>query len=83
MRIDLDEGAWVGTWQAYTDNRHGEEWYVVEGEGAYEGLTAVYRYRTDDNSFEGVIMPGELPAQPDPLAPPAEETEPSPSAAAA
>jgi hypothetical protein len=72
-RIDNDAGAWVGT---YTHFRiHGcvpvcigSEWYVMEGEGAYEGLTTVFRYN-HQGGFEGVIMPTDLPALPEPIAP--------------
>ena len=44
----------------------------MEGEGAYEGLTTVFRWHAEDSSLEGVIVPAELPALPDPVAPPAE-----------
>jgi hypothetical protein len=73
MRIDNDEGAWVGTWTSYFGAPpSGEEWYVLEGEGAYEGLTTVFRFHDDDSLFEGVILAAELPARPEPVAPPAE-----------
>jgi hypothetical protein len=73
MRIDNDEGAWVGTWTSYFGAPPvGEEWYVLEGEGAYEGLTTVFRFHDEDGTFEGVILAAELPARPEPVAPPAE-----------
>ena len=76
-RIDNDAGAWVGTWTSYgADRVGGEEWYVLEGEGAYEGLTAVFSGDVDAESpqgpLEGVIVPFELPQVPAPAAPPAE-----------
>jgi hypothetical protein len=71
-RIDNDAGAWVGTYTTYGGAPAREEWYVLEGEGAYEGLTAVFSFHGDDSIFEGVIVPGDLPPLPDPIAPPAE-----------
>jgi hypothetical protein len=68
-RIENDQGAWVGTNTTYGGPLGHEEWYVLAGEGAYEGLTAVFRYRSEDNSFEGVIVPFELPAMPAAVAP--------------
>jgi hypothetical protein len=73
-RIDNDEGAWVGTWTSYgADRVGGEEWYVLEGEGAYEGLTVVFSGDVDAESpqgpLEGVIVPFELPAVPEPAPP--------------
>ena len=61
-----------GPTTGFSDGTSGEEWHVVKGEGAYEGLTAVYRWDSDGISFEGVILPGELPPLPDPVALPAE-----------
>ena len=71
-RIDNDEGAWVGTSISYGGQPGQEVWYVLAGEGAYEGLTAVFRWHGDDSSLQGVIVAGELPALPDLLAAPAE-----------
>jgi hypothetical protein len=48
-RLDNDGGAWVGTYTAYFSDMSGSErWYVLEGEGAYQGLTAVFRWRSED-----------------------------------
>jgi hypothetical protein len=74
-RIDNDAGAWVGTYthfrvQGCESYCLGEEWYVMEGEGAYEGLTTVFHYSKGD--FEGVIMPSDLPALSEPIPPPSE-----------
>ena len=73
-RIDNDDGAWVGTWTSYGGDRvGGQEWYVLEGEGAYEGLTAIFAGDVDADSpqgpLEGVIVPFELPALPEPATP--------------
>ena len=70
-RIDNDEGAWVGTFTNFGGQPGGDELYVMHGEGAYEGLTTVFRFH-GDGSVEGVILPAELPAPPDPVAPPTE-----------
>jgi hypothetical protein len=43
---------------------------VLEGEGAYEGLTAVYSF--EDDELEGVIVPVELPALVEPILSPAD-----------
>jgi hypothetical protein len=88
-RIDNDAGAWVGTYTHFRGTSGagcppicigGGEWYVMHGEGAYEGLTTVMRYSHDDE-FQGVIMPSDdLPALPDPFPPPcAGETHVDPS----
>jgi hypothetical protein len=72
VRIDNDQGAWLGTYMEYSGAPRQEEWFVVEGEGPYEGLTSVFRWHSADDSLEGVIVAAELPALPDPVAPPAE-----------
>ena len=45
---------------------------VLHGVGACEGLTAVLGWLPEESMQEGVIFPGELPPQPDPVEPPAE-----------
>jgi hypothetical protein len=75
-RIDNDAGAWVGTythWRIHGCDPTciGGEWYVMDGEGAYEGLKTVFHYSHEDG-FEGVILRSDLPALPEPVAPPAE-----------
>jgi hypothetical protein len=70
-RIDNDAGAWVGTFTAFGGQPGAGEWYVMEGEGAYEGLITIFVFHPSDGSFEGVILPSALPPLPDP-APPAE-----------
>jgi hypothetical protein len=71
-RIDNDAGAWVGTVIGYSGAPDALALYVMEGEGAYEGLTAVFRWVADDSSYEGVILPTGVPPLPDWTPPPAE-----------
>jgi hypothetical protein len=76
-RIDNDDGAWVGTWTSYgADRAGGEEWYVLVGEGAYAGLTAIFAGDVDADSpqgpLEGVIVPFALPEVPEPAPLPTE-----------
>jgi hypothetical protein len=69
-RLDNDEGAWVGTFTNYGGQAGSDELYVMEGEGAYEGLSTVFRFHGDDGSVEGVILPAGLPEDPEPATPP-------------
>jgi hypothetical protein len=71
-RIDNADGAWVGTSTSFGGSPGQESWFVMEGEGAYEGLTTVFRWHAADSSLEGIIVPAGLPALPDPVAPPTE-----------
>jgi hypothetical protein len=43
---------------------------VLTGEGAYDGLSTIFRWHED--GYEGVSLPGELTAMPEPIAAPAE-----------
>jgi hypothetical protein len=72
LRIDKEDGAWVGTATGFWGPPvfHGREIHVLEGEGAYEGLTAVYSF--EDDELEGVIVPVELPALVEPILSPAD-----------
>ena len=71
VRIDNEDGAWVGTWDAFGSAFSGAEWIQLQGEGAYEGLTAVihqtFDFATDVETFEGVIVPGVPPDYPEPI----------------
>ncbi len=61
VRIENADGAWVGTMTGYHDPEEAtREWNVVTGEGAYEGLAAVFRFVADEG-YEGVIVPGGMP----------------------
>lgn len=65
VRIENADGAWVGTITGYRDpDDVTREWNVVTGEGAYDGLTAVFRFVAEDG-YEGVIVPGGLPSVPE------------------
>ncbi len=67
VRIENDDGAWVGTTTGYHDpDEATREWNVVDGTGAYEGLTAVFRF-VAEGGYEGVIVPGGLPPFPEPV----------------
>ena len=64
VRIENADGAWVGTTTGYHDPADTtREWNLVDGEGAYEGLTAVFRFVAEEG-YEGVIVPGGLPPFP-------------------
>ena len=75
MRVANDEGAWTGGGLLYavpsSDDPVGadEPTWVLTGEGAYDGLTAVLRADLGpDGSFGGVIVGAEAPAAPEPPA---------------
>jgi hypothetical protein len=68
-RIDNDAGAWVGTFTGFMDPTASREWNLLKGEGAYEGLTALFRWLPEESMQEGVIVPGDLPPWPDPVEP--------------
>ena len=77
LRIENDEGAWTGGGLLYAlpgpDDVVGQDepTWVLSGEGAYDGLTAVLRADLGpDGSFAGVIVGAEPPAAPP--VPPAE-----------
>ena len=71
LRIANDEGAWTGGGLLYAlptnEDAVGvdEPTWVLSGEGAYDGLTAVLRADLGpDGSFSGVIVGAEPPAAP-------------------
>ena len=72
LRVTNDEGAWTGGGLLYAlptneDAVRGEDepTWVLSGEGAYDGLTAVLRADLGpDGSFAGVIVGAEPPAAP-------------------
>jgi hypothetical protein len=69
VRIENDGGAWAGALDGYHTGTLGREWNRLEGEGAYEGLTAVFRYVEEGDAYEGVIIPGVPPDYPAPITP--------------
>ena len=69
VRIENEDGAWAGTLDGYINGADkGREWNRLEGEGAYEGLTAVFRWIEEGDAYEGVIIPGVPPNHPAPIA---------------
>jgi hypothetical protein len=72
IRMDGAEGSWVGTGVGLSrpdGSSQGQD--VLVGEGAYEGLFAVLNCG-NETGCDGFIFEGEMPAQPEPVAPPAE-----------
>ena len=67
VRIENADGAWAGTSTGIYKGDSGHEWNVLEGEGAYEGLTAVFLWTWPGSTLEGVILPAAFPVPPDPL----------------
>lgn len=72
LRIANEEGAWTGGGWLYavpSEDEGGvgqdEPTWVLTGEGAYEGLTAMLRPElSEEGSFGGVIVEAEVPAAP-------------------
>ena len=68
-------GSWSGTGQLleYPGSEAHDEWYQLEGAGAYEGLTAILRNHNELDSermvwvgtWTGFIVDGELPPMPE------------------
>lgn len=71
-RIENDEGAWQGSFPViqFADHTTTVTTPLV-GEGAYEGLTAIWESRHDANAcswdVRGLIIEGDLPAAPEPV----------------
>jgi hypothetical protein len=72
VRIENADGAWAGTLTGMRRGDSEHEWNVLEGEGAYEGLTAVFLWTRDGSTLEGVIVPAAFPVLPDPIPPSSE-----------
>ena len=72
VRIENDDGAWVGASSEFGSAFHNYEWIELRGEGAYDGLTAVVRstqdFATGAETYDGVIVPGTPPDHPAPVA---------------
>jgi hypothetical protein len=81
VRIENEDGAWGGMFDNFGSVNTGREWYRLEGEGAYEGLTAVLRWFSEGDIYEGIIIPGLPPDQPAPITA-AVEVAPEPPAPA-
>ena len=69
VRIENEDGAWAGVFDGFANESHPREWYQLEGEGEYEGLTAIMLWHGEDETYEGVIVPGALPDYPAPIEP--------------
>jgi hypothetical protein len=65
-RIDNDRGTWVGTLHGLGSGDFSDAQLLLEGERAYEGLTALMRL----DEYDGVIFAHGLPPIPSPLEPP-------------
>jgi hypothetical protein len=69
-RIENDEGAWQGSAVVLElpDGTWDASLYVMVGEGAYEGLTAIYSVDIFDcgENIQGYIIEGDIPAVPEP-----------------
>ncbi len=75
--LDGDEGSWSGTGRALeqgagNDPERHYSYYVLEGDGAYEGMHALLRGAPDmdndgpwDEQYEGWIIESELPSLPE------------------
>jgi hypothetical protein len=79
--LDGPEGDWVGSgwvlaWMWGSEMEQQEDWVEVlalEGDGAYEGLSATLRstgHGGVPGPYEGFIFEGGLPPDPDPIEPP-------------
>ena len=71
VRVSNDSGAWVGGGHLYAvpSEESGavgqdEPTWLLTGDGAYQGLTAMLRMEIADRTFAGVIVEGEPPASP-------------------
>jgi hypothetical protein len=70
--IDHESGAWQGTFHGYASPNDEHLYYQLDlnGEGAYEGLSAMLFIIDNGTSFdvEGMVFSGELPPMPEPPA---------------
>ena len=66
--VENDGGRWVGTGTGLTNSRITTDAVIMQGEDAYEGLTAyvVIDYTTSPIEFVAAIFPGEMPPFPEP-----------------
>ena len=68
--IDNEDGAWRGTSLGYSTpyaDSPSYQQYVLTGEGAYAGLSAILLLMDNgiDLEVEGMVFPGDLPPMPD------------------
>ena len=84
--LEDEQGRWRGTGRSVMDTDEKYSLYVLTGEGAYDGLSALLRGVAPDDeeagllhahapwdmAYEGYIFEAELTPMPDPVEPPAE-----------
>ncbi len=69
--VENDDGRWAGSGTYLEGEELGETWtLVMQGQDAYEGLTALVVMGPGGRSFAAAIFPGEMPKLPE--EPPAE-----------
>jgi hypothetical protein len=72
-RIENDEGAWQGSHPniGFADGTYSKATTILIGEGAYEGLTAIWEGQHDGPActwdIRGLIIEGNVPAAPEPF----------------
>ena len=72
-RIENDEGAWQGSHPniGFADGTYSKATTILIGEGAYEGLTAIWEEQHDGAAcawdVRGLIIEGDAPAAPEPF----------------
>ena len=73
-RIENEGGTWLGRIEGFNHPTGAHDWTVLEGQGDYEGLTAirVISETPDSELMEMVIIDFEMPEQPEPKLPPTE-----------
>lgn len=75
VRLDAPDGAWVGSALGATNPQRSLTLYELTGEGAYEGLSALFGQENSESPvqrFDGWIFEGDLPPMPEPVEPLAE-----------
>jgi hypothetical protein len=72
-RIETEDGAWEGveTPLVFTDGSRSTTMVALDGEGAYDGLTAITEFDHEGSGWNvrGVIIDGEMPPVPTSAAP--------------
>lgn len=65
VRIENEAGAWSGTFDGYYGEDGVRELYRLDGEDAYDGLTAVLSWVEEGDTYDGVIIAGVPPEYPE------------------
>jgi len=76
-RVENEGGTWLGRIEGFNHASGMYDWTVLEGQGGYEGLTALRvmiseGMESEPDVMEMVILDFEMPEQPEPKLPPAE-----------